>query len=317
VILCVGNFPPAIPAAVEPALADSHRYIADPWDEEAKDHIGEHDRVLVIGSGLTMVDMAIDLVERGHRGTIRAVSRRGLLPHAHEQTRSYPPFLDRQDLPQGLLGMARRVRAEMSRARSQEFDWRSVMDTMRPVVQDLWLALDAVDRRRFLGHLRAYWDIHRHRMAPEIARQIESLRGNGRLTVTAGRILAATLDRERVHLALRPRGADHTINMVADWIVNCSGPETDYARIRHPLIQSLLAAGRARPDPLRLGLDLSRDFQLIGRDGTPTPGLHALGPPARGLLWEATAVPDIRKQCAQFAAKLAADVAGQAAGAIS
>jgi uncharacterized NAD(P)/FAD-binding protein YdhS len=307
-VLCVGNFPPATPSQVSAELAESNRYIADPWDEEAIDHIGETDRVLVIGTRLTMVDMVIDLVARGHRGTIRAVSRHGLLPHAHEQTRAYPAFLDRANLPQDLSTLARRIRSEMRRAREQGHDWRSVMDTMRPLVQALWLALPEPDRKRFLRHLRPYWDIHRHRMAPQIAHEIDALRAAGRLTITAGRILEADLVDDEVRLAFRPRENGHVQNMVADWIVNCSGPETDYTRIRHPLIQSLLASGQARPDRLALGLDLTDRYQIIGKNGTPTPNLFALGPPTRGLLWESTAVPDIRKQCAHFAAWIADDI---------
>ena len=307
-ILCVGNFPPATPRAVSAPLAESTRYIADPWDEEAIDNIGETDRVLVIGSGLTMVDMVIDLVARGHRGAIRAVSRRGLLPHAHEQTRAYPPFLDRADLPGDLPTMMRRIRGEMRRARDQGHDWRSVMDTMRPVVQALWQVLPPPDRQRFLRHLRPYWDIHRHRMAPQIAQEIDALRAAGRLAIAAGRILEADLIDDEVRLAFRSREDGHVQTMVADWIVNCSGPETDYTRIRHPLIQSLLASGQARPHDLALGLDLTDSFQLVGKNGKPTANLFALGPPARGLLWESTAVPDIRKQCAQFAARVAENV---------
>ena len=309
VILCVGNFPPAPRSRIDGPLAESNRYIADPWDEEAIDHVGPDDRVLVIGSGLTMVDMVIDLVARGHRGTIRAVSRHGLLPHAHEQTQSYPPFLERDRLPGDLLLMMQRIRGQMRLARAEKRDWRSVMDTMRPVVQALWQALSESDRKRFLRHLRPYWDIHRHRMAPQIAQEIASLRATGRLTVTAGRILEIGLDGDEVQLAYRSREDGHRQNMVADWIVNCSGPETDYSRIRHPLIQSLLASGQARPDKLALGLDLTDGFQLIGKTGLPTPNLYALGPPARGLLWESTAVPDIRKQCAHFAESLAASLA--------
>jgi uncharacterized NAD(P)/FAD-binding protein YdhS len=304
-VLCVGNFPPATPRTVGAQLAESIRYIADPWDEEAIDQIGESDRVLVIGTRLTMVDMVIDLVARGHRGTIRAVSRHGLLPHAHEQTRAYPPFLDRANLPRDLLSMIRRIRTEMRHAQEQGHDWRSVMDTMRPLVQALWLALPPRDRERFLRHLRPYWDIHRHRMAPPIAQEIDALLTAGRLTIAAGRILAADLVDDEVRLAVRSREDGHVQNMVADWIVNCSGPETDYTRIRHPLIQSLLASGQARPDSLALGLDLTDTFQLIGKYGRPTSNLFALGPPTRGLLWESTAVPDIRKQCAQFAAQVA------------
>ncbi len=309
VALCVGNFPPATPAPIAPAVAESGRFVADPWDEEAIDRIRSDDTVLVIGTGLTMVDMVVDLLARGFQGPIHALSRRGLLPQAHELTRTYPPFLDRERLPRGLLALTRRIRREVRDAASRGQDWRSVMDAIRPLVQDLWIALDEDDRRRFLRHLRPYWDVHRHRMAPEIAREIERLRAEGRLSTHAGRIASSGIEGGRIKFTFRPRAGGAERGLVGDWVINCAGPETDYARIRHPLVSSLLASGLARPDPLALGLDLTPSFQLIGREGRPTPRLYALGPPTRGLLWESTAVPDIRKQCAQFSARLAAELA--------
>lgn len=76
---------------------------------------------------------------------------------------------------------------------------------------------------------------------------------------------------------------------------------TDYRLIRDPLIASLLASGAARPDRLRLGFDVGSDCALVGANGRPSPRLHALGPPTRGLLWEITAVPNIRNQREHFA----------------
>jgi len=305
VILCVGNFPPAPPFPLSDRLVESQRYVADPWDESAKDRIEKSDSVAIVGTGLTMVDVVVDLIARGHRGPIRALSRRGLLPNRHEQTRIYPPFLDPTAIPGSTLGLMRLIRGEVRAGAARGYDWRSVMDAIRPVIQDLWRQLPEPQRRRFLRHIRPYWDIHRHRMAPAIADQIAALGAEGRLVPSAGRIIDADFGDGKVRLVFKPRdgGADEPVT--ADWMINCSGPECDYRRIRHPLIQNLLESGLARPDPLSLGLDLTDAFQLVGKNGKPTPNLFALGPPTRGLLWESTAVPDIRKQCAQFAAWVA------------
>lgn len=311
-ILCVGNFPPAPPFSLSARLLEAQRYIADPWDEAAIDRIGETDSVIVIGTGLTMVDMVVDLVARGHRGSIRALSRRGLLPNQHELTRSYPPFIEAPAKPGNVLRLMRRVRHEARHAAAQGYDWRSVMDAVRPIIGDLWRALPETERRRFLRHLRPYWDVHRHRMAPEIAQQIDVLRAAGRLVTTAGRISDADFVDNKIRLAFRPRSGGVIEHVTADWMVNCSGPECDYRRIRHPLVKSLLDSGLARPDPLSLGLDLTERFELVNHAGIPSAAIYALGPPARGMLWESTAVPDIRKQCAQFAAWLAEDVGERA-----
>lgn len=307
-VLCVGNFPPSPPFPIDQPLIDSGRYIADPWDGEAIDRIGPEDRVLIVGTGLTMVDVMVDLVSRGHRGPVHALSRHGLLPHRHELTQTYPPFLDKTALPVSLVALMRRIRQEVRVGADQGYDWRSVMDAIRPIVQELWLGLSNAERRRFLRHLRPYWDVHRHRMAPTIADQIDSWCGSRRLVIGTGRIHGATFEDGQICVVYRRREGGTNESRTADWMINCSGPECDYRRIAHPLIQSLLASELARPDSLSLGLDLTESFELVGRDAQPTNRVYALGPPMRGMLWETTAVPDIRKQCERFARRLAEDV---------
>ncbi|HEY1722037.1 MAG TPA: FAD/NAD(P)-binding protein [Magnetospirillaceae bacterium] len=308
-ILCFGNFPPNPPFPIDATLYDSGRCIIDPWNENAIGRIGQHDSVVIVGTGLTMVDVAIDLDARGHAGPIHALSRHGLLPLRHELTRSYPLFLDKESLPLSIATLMKRVRREIRRAAAFEYDWRCAMDALRPIIQDIWITMPEAERRRFLRHLRPYWDIHRHRMAPSIADQIENWRRSSRLTIEAGRILGATFDDGQVHVAYRPRNCADRVTAAADWMINCAGPEYDYRRVDHPLVQSLFASDIARADSLALGLDLSPRSALIDADGKASRRLFALGPPTRGLLWESTAVPDIRKQCARFARQLGEDIA--------
>ncbi|MBV5336011.1 FAD/NAD(P)-binding protein, partial [bacterium] len=80
VALCTGHMPPSPPAAVGVDVMASGRYVADPWEAGALDHIDRNARVLILGSGLTMVDVALSLVDNGRCGDILALSRRGLLP---------------------------------------------------------------------------------------------------------------------------------------------------------------------------------------------------------------------------------------------
>lgn len=307
-VLSVGNFPPSPPFPLDPALTESGRYIGDPWEAGAIDRIGPDDSVLIVGTGLTMVDVVLDLAAQGHRGPVHALSRRGLLPHRHELTRPYPSFLDEKAPPASLVQLMRLIRREVRAGAAQGYDWRSVMDAVRPIVAALWRGLSNVERRRFLRHLRPYWEVHRHRLAPSIADRIDAWRAAGRLVVGAGRIDGATFEDGQVRVIRRRRDGGSGEPMAFDWMINCSGPECDYRRIGHPLIQSLLATGLARLDPLSLGLDLTERFELVG----PANRVYALGPPTRGMWWETTAVPDIRKQCARFAGWLAEDIAAGA-----
>lgn len=304
VALCIGNFPPALPRGVCEEGARSRFYIGDPWDAQAIAGIPEDAPVLVLGTGLTTADLVISLQRNGHRGPITALSRRGLLPSIHKEARSYPSYVDDGTGPLRVLDLMRRVRAEVRRGAEAGYDWRSVLDALRPHLRDLWSRLPEAERRRFLRHVRPYWDIHRHRMAPEVARFLEAMGGEGRLTIQRGRLRALRPTADGLVPVIVSRGSPELRELQPCWVVNCSGPACDYARISHPLVRSLLDGGLARPDALGLGLDVTGDSLVLGADGTPTEGLYALGPATRGAFWEITAVPELRVQCAELARKL-------------
>ncbi len=265
-VLCTGFSRSKAPVAGCGALRAAPRFIADPWDDAQRNRIAPGDNLLVVGTGLTMVDLVVELAARGHRGWIHAVSRHGLLPQTHVPTEPYPPFLAASGgLPRAILQQLALVRAEIARAAEQGIAWQSVIETLRPRVQDLWRVLPPVERKRFLRHLRPYWDIHRHRMAPEIAKRFAALRDSGRVSLSAGRIVdVATTDPLRV--SLRPRGHDVVVTLEADWVVNCAGPGAAVP-CGDRLVANLLADGRATPDPLGLGLAVAPDCALIEADG--------------------------------------------------
>lgn len=294
--LCVGNFPPALPVRPETGAAGEAQYIANPWSGGLS-QIGRNDDVVLVGTGLTMVDVALDLNSRGHTGQITAVSRRGFLPLPHQDVSPYPAFLAAQSLPTTISGLMRTVRREVAVAAASGVDWRAVLDSMRPLTQALWRGLSTSERRRFLRHVRPYWEVHRHRVAQPVAAEIEELLRSGRLVVMAGRLQNVELGEKGVCVTVKARGATGIRRLEGRWLVNCSGPQLDYDRIGDPLMRSLFDAGLARPDPLSLGLDLGNDYRLVSREGVASEVLFALGPPIRGNLWETTAVPDIRKQC--------------------
>ena len=258
----------------------------------------------MLGSGLTMVDVAILLADRGHRGPILALSRHGLLPKEHAPTRRAPPseWLDGPPTARGLL---RQIRLEIARAERAGIDWRAVLDGWRERVPLLWHRLPMVERRRFLRHLRPVWDIHRHRMAPEIGCQIKEMQASGQLEVRAGTIEAYQAGQDGVAVRFRNRGSKIEVRVVGDWLVSCAGPALDFRHVREPLIQDLLARGLVRPEPLGLGLETTRGLQLVGWNGRPNGSLFALGPLTRGTFWETTGVPEIREQGRALARRLA------------
>jgi uncharacterized NAD(P)/FAD-binding protein YdhS len=178
------------------------------------------------------------------------------------------------------------------------------VDELRPVTQMLWAAASQDLRGRFLRHLRPYWDVHRHRLAPAVADRVEALVATGRLTFAAGKIVSAEADGPHAKLTWRPRGKTATVVTHAARIVNCTGPQGDLLRSEEPLVKHLLATGAIRPDPLRLGVDVDAQSRAIRLDGTPDDRIHCIGPMTRGGLWEVVAVPDIRVQSWDLARRL-------------
>jgi len=257
-----------------------------------------------------MVDVAVTMQGRGHQGPITAISRRGLLPQAHRPGACGQS--DDEGPPIGapvseLMGWMR------ERARSREAaggDWRAAIDALRPHTQALWRAMTTDQRRRFLRHARPWWDVRRHRMAPEVARIIDGLRAEGRLRILAGRIAGARWVNGEVQVRVRPRGAAAEEALRADHLIACTGTPDGPSRSTDPLIRSLLADALARPDPLDLGLDVAADGAVIDGAGRPSDRLFAVGPAARAASWEIIAVPDIRSQCAALAARVAGQLDG-------
>jgi uncharacterized NAD(P)/FAD-binding protein YdhS len=311
-VLATGNFPHDDTAA--------HHY-ANPWSPQALAGLDPEAPVLLIGTGLTMIDTVISLLDQAHGGPIHAVSRRGLLPRRHGEAPPQPPLPLAEIDCSSVASMLHTVRQAVRCARDEENAWRSVVDALRPYTQQIWQNLSTEEKSRFLRHLRPWWDVHRHRMAPAVADVIDDAIRRRQLKLQAARLQAMAPDRQGVTVTLRKRGSDQLEDLRVARVIDCSGPQCDYARIDSPLVRDLLSQGMARPDPLNLGLDVTADSAVINRWGVPSRQIYALGPVTRGLFWEITSVPDIREQCwkvasliEQRAAAAAVSVPARAAG---
>lgn len=295
VVLALGNLPPHAPPGIDAAALSQEQYVADPWSGDWTTGLAADAPVVLLGTGLTAIDVALTLDQTGHRGPIVALSRRGLSPRAHAD--GQPPAHPRDEKPaRALSAMVRAVRDTAA-----DRGWRGAVDGLRPVTQLLWSGADAATRARFLRHLRPWWDVHRHRLSPQVAGRIATMVDRGQLRFVAGKLVA--IDPGGT-VAWRARGTDRIDRHPASRIVNCTGPQGDLLRSNEPLLRDLVARGLARPDPLRLGLDVDAATQLIGRDGTAQPRIHAIGPMTRGAWWEVVAVPDLRVQAWRLARAL-------------
>jgi uncharacterized NAD(P)/FAD-binding protein YdhS len=310
VVLALGNALPAHPTRVELPFYASPRYVRDPWSPDVERDLPVAAPVLVLGTNLTMMDVVFSLEKGGHRGTIIALSTHGLTPPTHHlPLEPCPPFLDGAAADGGIRGLMHAVRERARSAAAQAHDWREVMDSIRPLGQQVWLSLSEGERRRFVRHVRAHWEVHRHRAAPAAAESIDRMRGTGRLVIRAGRIEAFAERGRRVDVTFRPRNGRARLEMVqVERVINATGPDADLRRVRSPLIRQLLHDGWCRPGPLGLGFDATPQGEIIGANGKPSPVLATLGPPLRGVLWETTAVPEIRAQAAALAARFVGEL---------
>jgi uncharacterized NAD(P)/FAD-binding protein YdhS len=309
VVLALGNLPPADPAGAEPELLASDRYEADPWDPGLAERAAGDERVLLLGTGLTMVDVALSLSAQENPGAILTVSRQGLLPRKH--VRNLAPPNRWFELPASevnLSELVERVESEISSAESDGGDWRQVIDALRPYTNRIWRRLSEEDRERFVRHLSRRWDAHRHRMAPEIGRTLEMLRASGRLSVARGSVRKMRLrlpDEVEVGFAV---AEGETANFRVGRVVNCTGPALDLERGGSPLLTGLFRDGQVRLGPLGLGLDHDSRGALLDTHGTPSRLLTTIGPLRKGRLWETTAMPEIRVQALELADQLCAQL---------
>ena len=276
----------------------------DPWTPPADAGVAEDARILILGTGLTMADYVLSLILGGHKGPIVALSRRGLLPRAHRSVQSLP--IDQANVPFGaeMTELIRWLRKLINDHMQQGGDWRSVVDGIRPFGQQIWQRLSISARRRFLEHARAWWDVHRHRMAPEVERRINAAIASGVLTVMAGKLCAIESGEAGALIRYRRRGENHIETMQVDKIVDCRGIGATPLKLVNPALCSLIEHGLARLDPLGIGIDVTLDCAIIDQLGIASERLFAVGPLTRAAFWEIVAVPDIRNQCLALATRL-------------
>jgi uncharacterized NAD(P)/FAD-binding protein YdhS len=300
-VLAIGNQEPDRLRGFEHAGSG---FINNPWAGEARAAVQElahsNGDVLLIGTGLTMVDLALSLDSAGHRGRSVALSRRGQVPRSHADFD--PVAVELGDLPAGdLICLWRWLRR-----RGAEAGWRAAVDSLRPHSHALWQGLDADRQRRFLRHARPWWDVHRHRIAPDVAATIARMIAEGRLEIVAGRVHSARTVDGGVEVEIARRGADAAQARRFDYVINCTGPLHSIGRTKDPLLRSLIDAGRIGSDQLGIGIAVDDRSRAVGSDR-----LWALGPLTKGRYWEIIAVPDIREQAAAVAQDVARELANE------
>ncbi|MBP5951444.1 FAD/NAD(P)-binding protein [Pseudomonas sp. P42] len=302
-VLATGMFP----AARTPQTQSSGLNAAalDPWNVATMRQLDAQSSVLIIGSGLTMVDAVVSLEQAGHRGPIEVFSRHGLLPHVRRQPPGWPDFLAEDHGIRSPGQLLRELRRHCRDAIAQGIDWQAPLDTVRAHIGRLWSQATDVQRRQFVRHVRPWWESHHHRSPPLSAQLVERLHSEGRLRIHAASFKGLEPCAEGgVSIRIRPRGEAQTCVVHGAALINSSGIEYDWRRVARPLPQQLLARGLVQPGPLALGIAAATDGAVEDEHGQTANRLFAMGPPLRGVWWESTAVTDVALQAKALAARL-------------
>jgi uncharacterized NAD(P)/FAD-binding protein YdhS len=302
VVLAFGNFAPPNPYVADLSFTRSGRYFQDPWSREMYDALDKDDSIFIIGTGLSMVDVAIHLNQTGHRGKITAISTRGLLPAVHELGHTYPAFSDELRPMTRITDMMKAVRRHIAAAESNGGNWRGVIDSLRAATPQLWQQLPLAEKRLFMQHLSRYWNVARHRMPREAADILDAMKADGKLEILKGR-LKTIEERDGVFsITFENLAGRHTAT--SGVLVNCIGSQTNFSKIDSTFVQNLIRRRHIRNDDLAQGIAASPDGRVLDRDEQFSNVVYTLGTALRGTLWETTAIPEIRTQAKALAQQL-------------
>jgi uncharacterized NAD(P)/FAD-binding protein YdhS len=313
IVLATSHPPPGLPAMIASRLADDPGLIANPWAPGALENIEPNAGILIIGTGLTMADVVASLSRRGHTGHITAFSRRGLLPRGHAKLPVPIPFtwFTQHEAPRNLLALTRQVRAFVAQAGSDRLPWQAVFDDVRANGQRIWRGFDTAEKKRFLRHLRVFWDAHRYRIAPQIEKILEDKQRDQSLHVFAASLRSVERQNDKITIGLQPRRRpkDLTQHVTVDRVIVTTGPSHGTVVDQNPALSSLAQHGLLQADCLNLGIRVDPFGQVINPAGVSEPTLLVVGPLAREQYGELMGLPQVAAQPNAVAEHVAAYLA--------
>jgi uncharacterized NAD(P)/FAD-binding protein YdhS len=305
VAIATSHPPPVAPGRLASRLAAHPRFVADTTKPDALEVIRPHDRVLVIGNGLTAADVIASLAQRGHDGSVTAISRRGLRSRGHAPVPQelFGDFVS--NAAHSAISLLAAIRTAIKAAKAEGISWHGVIDQVRAQGYDLWQALPVAERRRLVRHLRPYWDVHRFRIAPQVEAVLDAAIASGRLDILAGSVADARIEGELILCTLQPRHQRQLLERRYDAVVVTTGPAHGGILETQPWLAALAASGHLSLDPTGLGLACNQHSQAIGPSGHADPSLLISGPLARGTFGELMGLPQVTEHAFFIAGEIA------------
>ncbi len=304
IVLATGNFSPAEVPIKDERFYTSTNYFGNPWVASATENIKPDDTVLILGTGLTMLDTALSIASEGFKGKIEALSRSGLFPLYHKRRKPYLQILDDLKPPYRLRELYEIYFKHIEKALASGNPTEALVDAIRPKTQEIWMGLSMPEKVQFMEHVKHYWNVTRHRAAREVYDSILSLIEKNILNVNAGRVISMAETGNTIEVIFREKKTLKNKIIHVNRVINCTGPDTDITKVNDELIKNLLARGFIAPDELKLGMNALPDGSIIQRDNSLSPFLFTVGTSLKGILWESTAVPELRSQVQLLATQL-------------
>jgi uncharacterized NAD(P)/FAD-binding protein YdhS len=300
VILALGNFPPADLFPTDNPVQIDPRYYGSPWTDKVYSQLVGNEDILLVGSGLTAVDIVLGLILRKFQGKVTILSRRGRFPLPHDL--SHPAFQfsepEIQHPRKMLLWIRKLIR------KNSTVPWMAVLDGLRPYTQKIWLNWTLVEKKYFLKKIRPYWEIARHRIPAKSSARLNNMINTGQLALKKGYIIDATTTDSGINITYRTEQND--VSQVFHKVINCTGPESNYRKVRFPIISDFIMRGKVKTDELGLGIECTPEGRIINKQGQIEDGLWCIGPMRKSVLWETTALRELREQASELVSLIVA-----------
>ncbi len=308
VVLAIGNQSPGNPALKDNSFYSSRNYYGNPWLHEAVNHLDPEKEVFILGNGLTMVDIVLGLKEKKHHGKIHSLSPNGFQILPHRVSEPYTALIDELKPPYDLQKVISLFRKHVKKLRDQGMAGEAAVDSLRPLTQKVWQSWSKQEKERFMYHLRHMWGVARHRLPMDVHKMIQQMILDDKLEIIAGRIHSIIETERGIRISFKRRRDQKNYEVNVARVINCTGPLSDIKKVDRPLIKNLISRKMIHADEMNLGIDAIADGTIINNDGTMSKYLFTIGQPLRGLLFESTAVPELRDQAKKLSEKLLKDL---------
>lgn len=297
-VLATGNLPPADILVKTASFLQSPRYISNPWTPGVIRNLETHQNVLIIGSGLTAIDIVLALYDQKHVGNIGLLSRRGKLPLPHTPGKPYQFSQPELLLSGNITTIVRALRNELKKC-GEGISWQHIMDSIRPYTQQAWMNMSLEQKKIFLSRFRGFWEIHRHRVPASSLNKINEMKSKGQLVHYTGNICDAAEGSSGVEVFYQHRNKMHSLKV--DMVINCTGPESNFRKHNLPLLIDMMKKGCLVSDELNMGIGCNEEGKVLNDKGQPDELVYCMGHLRKGTLWETTAVRELREQAREIA----------------